>query len=108
MTMTPPPLRARRGGRPPIDTPERVISQSVRLRMLKVLADVESMSFTHLQQIVDTNYGNLSLHARRLEGFGYIAIEKSFVARLPRTDYRITEEGRAALRAYLEAQGQGR
>jgi predicted transcriptional regulator len=93
----------RRGGRPPIDTPERVISQAVRLRMLQVLADVESMSFTRLQQIVETNYGNLSLHGRRLEGFGYIAIEKSFVARLPRTDYRITDEGRTALRAYLDA-----
>jgi len=52
--------------------------------MLKTLAAVDTMSFTRLQEIVSTNYGNLSLHARRLEGFGYITIEKTFVARMPR------------------------
>lgn len=96
-------MRPRRGGRPPIDSPERVIGQSVRLQMLKTLASVESMSFTQLQELTATNYGNLSLHARRLESFGYIVIEKRFVQRLPRTDYRITSEGRAALAAFLAA-----
>ena len=55
MTMTPPPLRARRGGRPPIDSPERLIGQPVRLRMLQALADAGSLTFTRLQEIVDTN-----------------------------------------------------
>jgi DNA-binding MarR family transcriptional regulator len=102
-TATPVSVRARRGGRPPIDTPERLIGQPVRLRILMILSGVESMSFRDLQQIVATNYGNLSLHARRLEGFGYIRIEKHFVARVPRTDYRLTPEGRQALEAYLAA-----
>ena len=103
MTMTPtPPLRVRRGGRPPIDSPERVISQPIRLRMLKVLAAAGSMSFTRIQEIVDTNYGNLSLHARRLEAFGYIVIEKSFLDRVPHTEYKITAEGRVALGNYLD------
>jgi len=95
--------RPRRGGRPPIDCPERLIGQPVRLKMLKTLAAVDTMSFTRLQEIVSTNYGNLSLHARRLEGFGYITIEKTFVARMPRTEYRLTTEGRRALRTYLSA-----
>jgi DNA-binding HxlR family transcriptional regulator len=99
--MTPNPARPRRGGRPPIDSPERLISQPVRLRMLTELASVESMSFTRLQEIVGTNYGNLSLHARRLESFGYITIEKMFVERIPRTEYRLTHEGRRALRHYI-------
>jgi len=94
-------LRARRGGRPPIDSPERLISQPVRLRMLMALSGSDSLPFTRLQEIVATNYGNLSLHARRLEGFGYIVIQKMFVDRVPRTEYRLTDEGRRALRAYL-------
>ena len=61
------------------------------------------MSFRELQEIVATNYGNLSLHARRLESFGYVRIEKHFVDRLPRTDYHLTAEGRSALDAYLAA-----
>jgi DNA-binding MarR family transcriptional regulator len=93
--------RTRRGGRPPIDSPERLISQPVRLRMLMALSSSDSLPFTRLQEIVATNYGNLSLHARRLEGFGYIVIDKMFVDRVPRTEYRLTDEGRRALRAYL-------
>jgi DNA-binding MarR family transcriptional regulator len=99
--------RPRRGGRPPIDSPDRVISQPVRLRMMMALSGADSLPFTRLQEIVATNYGNLSLHARRLEGFGYIVIEKMFVDRMPRTEYRLTEEGRGALRAYLSAHSQG-
>jgi len=68
-----------------------------------VLAGTQSMSFRDLQEIVATNYGNLSLHARRLESFGYVRIEKHFVDRVPRTDYHLTAEGRRALDAYLAA-----
>ena len=100
--VAPPPDRIRRGGRPPIDRPERVIGQVVRLRMLLTLEGVESMTFSRLQEVVSTNYGNLSLHARKLERFGYIRIEKSFVDRIPRTEYRLTSEGRQALRLYLD------
>jgi DNA-binding MarR family transcriptional regulator len=91
----------RRGGRPPIDSPERLISQPVRLRMLLALSGTESMTFTRLRDIVSTNYGNLSLHARRLESFGYIKIEKTFVHRIPRTVYYLTASGRSALRLFL-------
>lgn len=102
-TTTSAPVRARRGGRPPIDTPERLIGQPVRLRILMILAGAESMSFRDFQEIVATNYGNLSLHARRLEGFGYVRIQKHFVDRVPRTVYSLTAEGRRALETYLAA-----
>jgi DNA-binding MarR family transcriptional regulator len=94
----------RRGGRPPIDSPERLIAQPVRLRMLMALSGTESMTFTRLRDIVSTNYGNLSLHARRLESFGYIKIEKTFVHRIPRTVYYLTPAGRQALRLFLADQ----
>jgi DNA-binding HxlR family transcriptional regulator len=96
--------RQRRGGRPPIDCPERVLGQSVRLRMMMALSAAPSLSFIRLQEIVSTNYGNLSLHGRRLERFGYIEVEKTFVDRIPRTEYRLTSEGRRALGAYLAGQ----
>ncbi|MHB1170522.1 MAG: transcriptional regulator [Longimicrobiales bacterium] len=44
----------------------------------------------------------MSVHARRLEEANYIECEKSFVGRVPRTEYRITEEGRRALNAYVD------
>jgi DNA-binding PadR family transcriptional regulator len=42
------------------------------------------------------------LHARRLEEAGYIACEKSFAGRVPRTEYRLTDAGRKALERYLD------
>jgi DNA-binding MarR family transcriptional regulator len=69
--------------------------------MLIALSERPSISFTQLQRIVKTNCGSLSLHAGRLERFGYITIEKTFVDRMPRTEYALTDEGRAALLQYL-------
>ena len=44
----------------------------------------------------------MSVHARRLEEAGYVVCRKSFVGRVPRTEYRITEQGRRALNAYID------
>ena len=55
------------------------------------------MSFSELKDLLRTTDGNLSVHARKLEHAGYISCTKTFEGRLPRTDYTITAEGRAAL-----------
>ena len=46
--------------------------------------------------------GNLSVHARKLEDAGYVSCAKSFADRVPKTEYRITRTGRAALDRYLK------
>jgi DNA-binding MarR family transcriptional regulator len=49
--------------------------------------------------------GNLSVHLTRLEEAGYVAIEKTFAGRRPRTVIRLTSSGRSAFeryRAYLK------
>jgi DNA-binding PadR family transcriptional regulator len=43
----------------------------------------------------------LSVHARKLETAGYVAAEKRFEGRMPRTSYRLTERGRRAFERYL-------
>ena len=45
--------------------------------------------------------GNLSVHARKLEDAGYIACTRGMDGRIPRTEYRLTPAGRAALNQYL-------
>jgi DNA-binding MarR family transcriptional regulator len=87
--------RRRRG--PRIDRAERLLEQPVRLGMLKALAEAESLTFTHLKKVLNTSDGNISVHARKLEGAGYIVCEKTFAGRIPRTEYRLTVEGRRAL-----------
>lgn len=79
-----------------------IIHVRVRLGIVSALAVEESLTFNELKKRLDTSDGNLSVHARRLEEAGYVEIRKSFEGRIPRTDYRLTETGRRALRRYLD------
>ena len=81
---------------------DRLIHERMRLAIVSALAVNESLSFTELRQLLDTTDGNLSVHARKLEEAGYVACDKSFEGRMPRTDYHLTAAGRAALARYLD------
>ncbi len=89
---------AARSGSPQLD---RLIHERMRLAIVSALAVNESLSFNDLKKLLDTTDGNLSVHARKLEEAGYIECTKSFDGRIPKTEYRLTAEGRAALERYL-------
>lgn len=80
---------------------DRLIHERLRLGIVSALAAAPSLTFPELRQLLDTTDGNLSVHARKLEDAGYISCEKLFEGRTPRTDYRLTPEGRKALERYL-------
>ena len=80
---------------------DRVIHERVRLAIVSALAGAESLTFNELKTLLEITDGNLSVHARRLEEAGFVVCEKSFVDRVPRTEYRLTPAGRKALDAYL-------
>ena len=61
----------------------------------------DSLSFNDLKRLLDLSDGNLSVHARKLEEAGYLQCLKSFEGRIPRTDFRLTAQGRKALERYL-------
>lgn len=81
---------------------DRLIYERVRLGIMSALAVREEMSFNELKGLFDISDGNLGGHARKLEDAGYVTCTKSFEDRRPRTAYRITEQGRAALNRYLD------
>lgn len=81
---------------------DRLIHERIRLGILSSLAVNPSLSFNELKRILKTTDGNLSVHARKLEEAAYIECRKSFEGRIPRTQYRITAEGRRALARYLD------
>ena len=82
-----------------------VIHGRLRLGIMAYLANSEVADFNELKSALQATQGNLSIHLRKLEDAGYIAIEKSFLARKPLTRARITAAGRKAFAAYLEAIG---
>jgi DNA-binding HxlR family transcriptional regulator len=81
---------------------DRLIHGRVRLGIVSALAVNETLSFNDLKALLDVTDGNLSAHARKLEDAGYVLCEKGYEGRVPRTEYRLTPDGRAALEDYLE------
>jgi DNA-binding HxlR family transcriptional regulator len=81
---------------------DRVIHERIRLGIVSALAANEHVTFNDLKKLLDTTDGNLSVHARKLEEAGYVQCSKSFEGRMPKTEYRLTEDGRKALTRYLD------
>jgi DNA-binding HxlR family transcriptional regulator len=81
---------------------DRLIHERIRLGIVSALATNDSLSFNDLKRVLKTTDGNLSVHARKLEEANYISCVKFFEGRVPRTEYRLTAKGRAALSEYLD------
>ena len=82
-----------------------VIHGRLRLGVMAYLANAEVADFNELKAALEVTQGNLSVQLRKLEDAGYVAIEKDFLGRKPRTQARITPAGRKAFGVYLEALG---
>ena len=96
-------LRGVHGGAPQsMHEIDRLIHERLRLGIISALAVNESLTFKELKHTVKTTDGNLSVHARKLEEAQYIACEKYFEGRVPKTEYRLTTAGRKALEIYLD------
>ena len=80
---------------------DRVIHERIRLGIVSALAANDSVTFNDLKKLLNTTDGNLSVHARKLEEAGYVICTKSFEGRMPKTQYKLTDEGRAAFTRYL-------
>ena len=80
-----------------------VIHGRMRLGIMAYLANAEVADFNELKAVLQATQGNLSVHLRKLEDAGYVAIDKSFLGRKPLTRIRITPAGRKAFVQYLAA-----
>ena len=84
---------------------DEIIHGRMRLGIMVYLADVEAADFTELKTVLEATQGNLSVHLKKLEEAGYVAIAKSFVNNKPLTRVSITPAGRTAFATYLDALG---
>jgi DNA-binding MarR family transcriptional regulator len=82
------------------------IHQPVRLRImaaLVTLGSADEVDFTYLRDLLEVTDGNLGAHLRKLEEAGYIAVNKTFVERKPRTYVSATAEGRRVFQEHVAA-----
>ena len=83
-----------------------LIHQPTRLHLMAVLISLdqgEQADFVFLRDLLNLTDGNLSTHLLRLEEADYIAVEKTFENRRPKTWVRATDAGREAFAAHVDA-----
>ena len=79
-----------------------LIHGRVRLAAMAYIAGAGDADFTAIKKAVNTSDGNMSVHLRKLEDAGYLAVTKGYNERKPQTIYALTDAGRAAWHEYLE------
>ena len=80
-----------------------LLHSQLRLAVMSLLLGTEEADFVYIREKAGATAGNLSVQLDKLSEAGYIDVEKSFVGKKPRTTCRITERGREAMAAYVEA-----
>jgi DNA-binding MarR family transcriptional regulator len=82
---------------------DEVIHGRLRLGVMAYLSTADVADFNELKTRLHASDGNLSIHLRKLEDAGYVTIGKTFVGRKPLTRVSLTDTGRNAFLAYLDA-----
>lgn len=78
----------------------KVIHEPGRLTVVSLLSVVDEAGFLFLMDQTGLTRGNLSSHMAKLESAGFVDVDKTFVAKVPRTTYRLTAVGRRAFQVY--------
>ncbi len=89
-----------------MDTLDPTIHQPARLQIMSALTQLggdHRVDFTYLKDRLGLTDGNLGAHLATLEAKGYIAIDKQFVARRPKTFVQATPEGKQAFTQHVTA-----
>lgn len=80
-----------------------LLHSELRLAIISLLAGVDEADFSYLKEQTGASAGNLSVQIDKLTSAGYIAVEKGFRGKMPRTVCRLTPVGTDAFRAYVKA-----
>jgi len=89
-----------------MDELDPVIHQPARLQIMSALCQLGErarVDFSYLKDHLGLTDGNLGAHLATLEARGYIAVEKEFVARRPKTFVAATPGGRQAFHTHVAA-----
>ena len=85
---------------------DEIIHQPTRLRIMAALVTLdpgEKVDFTYLRDLLGVSDGNLGAHLVKLEEARYIEVEKTLVARKPRSYIMPTHRGRATFQDHVAA-----
>jgi len=81
---------------------DKLLHEPSRLAIMTALSNCESADFIFLQRLTGMTKGNLSSHLSKLEEANLIAIQKSFVGKIPNTNVSLTKDGLKAINEHWE------
>jgi predicted ArsR family transcriptional regulator len=81
---------------------DAVLHQPLRTQVVAYLAGRGTATFTELKKAVNASDGNLESHLKKLIAADYVATARDTSSTRPQTLYALTDEGRTALKLYLE------
>ena len=87
-----------------MNTPDEIIHQSVRLKIMSALNALPCqalLEFVRLKTVTGATDGNLGAHLTTLEKAGYVKIVKDFAGKKPRTRVGITASGQRAFQNHV-------
>jgi len=79
---------------------DRLIHEPARYNIMALLYVLERAEYLFVQNQTKMTSGNLTAHAAKLEKAGYLAIQKKFIRKKPKTFLRLTSLGRKAFESY--------
>ena len=85
------------------DRLDPLLHSELRLAVMSILVGADEADFVYLHRQTGATAGNLSVQLDKLSAAGYITVEKGFQGKKTRTTCRITDTGRKAFGAYVEA-----
>lgn len=87
----------------PIEALNKIFDSRIRLGVMSVLIVNDSVSFNELKQLLELTDGNLASHLNTLEQATYLKVQKAFIGKKTNTTYLLTDLGRQAFKAHLDA-----
>lgn len=79
-----------------------LLHSQLRLAIMSILMNVDEADFVYLKEKTESTAGNLSVQLDKLSTAGYIAVNKGFIGKKPRTVCTITDTGRKAFEEYVD------
>lgn len=82
---------------------DEVIHAPNRLRITAMLSTVDGAEFSTIRELLGVSDSVLSKHVKPLSEAGYVDITKTVIDSRVRTSLALTDKGRRAYRAHVEA-----
>lgn len=81
---------------------DEVLHGRVRLGIMAFLQGARQSDFVELRNALELTDGNLAAQLRKLEENGHVRITKGYLGKRTRMTVTLTEQGDAAMKAYLD------